>query len=730
MKLKHIELRGFKSFAKKERLDFEKRLTAIVGPNGSGKSNIAEAFRFVLGEQSMKSMRSKRTEDLLFNGSATLPRTNRASVSLTFDNSDRLVKNAFDEIEIERVIHRDSTNEYYINGSPVRLKDVTELLSEAKVGTAGHHIISQGEADRLLSMTARERKTHIEEALGLTQYQNKKLEAEKKLAKTEENLESIKSLRRENAPHLQYLEREMKLIEKRREIIRELNLKGKEYAKKFTAFYNRAVESNEDENKSLLSQIAEAEKKISRAKKTKDDVAESVEIRTLRHEIKEVEESLERLRQEKGELAHSVGKLEAELEFYSEVNRSPTESTSIKNASQKLSEVKKILENSQGEQDVNKLRGIIQSALSVIHSDITSDTHEREAQARDAKIAAIEGRLEILASKSNNLIEKEKVLNTRKQNIETDISTKQREAEKEKIEAQRSVYEMQALETRLRSVQAEAENLKAENSRFYASLEEIALIANIHFSKEDLSFESSIQNISKVEVDNLNREVERLKLKIESMPVGHAGEVERAYNEAKERAEFLDREIGDLEDTTTKLSTIAQELGHKIENEFSSGLKMISDYFSTYFSHMFKGGGADLKLVEITKRSEGEEGEGEKEFGVDVKVSMPHKLLRSTAMLSGGEKTLVSIALIFALSQVNPPPFLILDETDAALDEANSRRYGEALKELSKYSQLILITHNRETMSYASMLYGITMGKSASSELLSIDLEEAEKIAR
>src|SRR5690606_39581674 len=139
----HVELKGFKSFAKSTQLTFEKQITAIVGPNGSGKSNIAEAFRFVLGEQSMKSLRSKKTEDLLFNGSSFLQRVNRASVSLVFDNSKRQIEKAFDEIEIERVIHRDATNEYYINGSPARLKDITEMLAEAKIGSAGHHIISQ-----------------------------------------------------------------------------------------------------------------------------------------------------------------------------------------------------------------------------------------------------------------------------------------------------------------------------------------------------------------------------------------------------------------------------------------------------------------------------------------------------------------------------------------------------------------------------------------------------------
>src|SRR5512140_3004243 len=119
--LKSLELSGFKSFAKKTELDFKSKVTAIVGPNGSGKSNVAEAFRFALGEQSIKSMRGKRGEDLIWNGSTEVSRSNRASVKLVFDNTKNLFSMDFDEVVIERVVNRDGGNEYYLNGSLVRL---------------------------------------------------------------------------------------------------------------------------------------------------------------------------------------------------------------------------------------------------------------------------------------------------------------------------------------------------------------------------------------------------------------------------------------------------------------------------------------------------------------------------------------------------------------------------------------------------------------------------------
>ena len=160
---------------------------------------------------------------------------------------------------------------------------------------------------------------------------------------------------------------------------------------------------------------------------------------------------------------------------------------------------------------------------------------------------------------------------------------------------------------------------------------------------------------------------------------------------------------------------------------------------------MFDGGDASLEVIALEKKKNKEIIEGEEVFspllnpllnqeaakeGIDINISLPRKKIKGLQMLSGGERALTSIALLFAMSQVNPPPFLILDETDAALDEANSRKYGDMIESLSKYSQLILITHNRETMSRAGIIYGITMGGDGMSKMLSIKFDEAEVYAK
>lgn len=180
----------------------------------------------------MKSMRGKKGEDMIWNGSSEMPKAGKASVKVVFDNSSRFLPLDFSEVTLERVVHRDSVNEYFMNGSQVRLKDVIELLAGAHIGASGHHIISQGEADRILNASVRERKGMIEEALGLKIYQYKKIESIKKLDKTRENIAQVESLRREIAPHIRFLKKQVEKVEKAIEFKNELLDLSLEYLKR------------------------------------------------------------------------------------------------------------------------------------------------------------------------------------------------------------------------------------------------------------------------------------------------------------------------------------------------------------------------------------------------------------------------------------------------------------------------------------------------------------------
>ena len=227
--LKRIEIAGFKSFGKKAILLFDTPITGVVGPNGSGKSNVAEALRFVLGEQSLKSLRGKRGEDLIFSGAGKDGRLGKASVKIAFDNSDKRLWPEWDEVVIEREVHRDGTNEYLVNGSKVRLRDIIEMLSRISLGPSGHHIISQGQADRVLSASVKERREMLEDALGLKIYKYKLSESEKKLVETRENIDKTNSLRREIAPHLRFLKKQAEEAERAVAIAEELKAVSLEY---------------------------------------------------------------------------------------------------------------------------------------------------------------------------------------------------------------------------------------------------------------------------------------------------------------------------------------------------------------------------------------------------------------------------------------------------------------------------------------------------------------------
>ena len=229
---------------------------------------------------------------------------------------------------------------------------------------------------------------------------------------------------------------------------------------------------------------------------------------------------------------------------------------------------------------------------------------------------------------------------------------------------------------------------------------------------------------------NVLDKIMRLKVLLENGSTSMSEEVVEEYKKLTEHKEFIDKQVEDLKKTEASLQELIQELSDEIDVRFREGLEKINSAFSKFFETLFSGGRAEIFVTDVPLRKEHEDDPQEYELGVDMSVSLPNKKVRGMSMLSGGERSLTSIALLFAMSSVTPPPFIILDETDAALDEANSKRYGDMIELLARESQLILITHNRETMSRAGILYGVTMGNDGASRLLSISLEQAESVAK
>lgn len=731
--LKRLEIVGFKSFAKKTTLDFVNTTTAIVGPNGSGKSNVAEAFRFALGEQSMKSMRGKKSEDLIWGGSHMAPRSNRASVAIVFDNSRRQFKIDFDEVSIERAVFRDGTSEYSINGSRVRLRDIEELLASANIGETGHHIISQGEADRILLSSPRERRAMLEDALGLKMFEFKKNEAIRKLEKADENIAQVNSLRRELAPHLRFLEKQVEKLERADGLRTELvNL-----AQTYFAIEDRYLEQEKlrvaKEKESAAERLAVVTAELSSIEERVTIDAEGIKWLEL---VRKTERDVERLSGERGVLAREIGRVEGALaaakDRSARIAREPYAKVPREDLQALAQEVGKQAEEAKTPEAVRVALDSIASLIKVFVGRFASPADDFLADEERTAYALENERTELLAkdARLGAELERAKSALARAREALTAHDETGRELRRSILElAQTKAHEEGALITsaaRERELVALTESLDRDKAEAGA----LAGMAAISYAPLDM-----LPGEDRRTQEERKRLLERIQIRLEE--AGGTGEdIRHEHDEVKSRESFLASELEDLAKSASGLRALIDDLDTELSKHFSEGLAKVNASFGEYFALMFDGGGARLTLEEPEEDEDAESEEmlgepKEKErAGIEIAVNLPKKKVRSLMQLSGGERALTSIALIFAMSQVNPPPFLILDETDAALDEANSRRYGDMIENLAKKSQLIVITHNRETMSRAGILYGVTMGNDGVSKLLSVKFDEAVAVAK
>ncbi len=749
MTLKKLEISGFKSFGRKATLFFDSPVVAIVGPNGSGKSNVAEAFRWVLGEQSLKSLRGKRGEDLIFNGSSSLGRLSRASVTVTFDNHDRHFNLDFDEVVISREVFREGTNEYSINGSAVRLKDIIELLASVSLGSSGHHIISQGEADRILNANAIERRGMIEDALGLKIYQWKLQESEKKLAKTEENIKQVESIRREIAPHLKFLKKQVEKIEKINELKKEMSDIYKEYLCREEIYLKHWENRLADDLISPKEKLHEIDERLVELEKTATrDTRQIAE----QNELREIESQIRVVRGRYDDLSRKLGRLEGLIEYETKQAKLPKAVSSSVTIS--LHEVKgwqESLNNYVGELerafDLSLVKHVVQNLRLFVDSLLVNYEQENIAEEKAEELTLEINKFE--AEKIQVLEEITKLEDEERdwQNKAGTLRLAMTHNTEETREAEKALFEWRVkrseLSATIQTLLARKETLTLERENFRQELGEAGVLLGreiLDYSGLPIDDKEALIEERHAQEDR-RRKIERAKIRLEDMGV-ESSDVLREHEEVTARDAHLAKELLDLAESKKALLEVMDELRVKINEDFSTGIKKINSEFQKFFNILFGGGSAGLEVVLPRKKKEAstedlleeaivpDTAEDESGGGVEVAVNLPRKKIKGLAMLSGGERALTSIALLFAMSQVNPPPFLILDETDAALDEANSRKYADMIENLSKYSQLILITHNRETMSRAGILYGVTIGADSVSRLISIKFDEAEAYAK
>lgn len=717
MLLKRLEISGFKSFAKAVALEFPTKITAIVGPNGSGKSNIADAIRWVLGEQSLKHLRGKKGEDLIFGGTGQIARLSKASASLVFDNKKRIFPVEFDELKLSRRVYRDGINDYVLNDSQVRLKDIIELLSKVGLGASQHHIIAQGDSDRILYASPKERKSMVEEALGLKIFELKKNEAERKFSATEENIKQVESLRREIAPHLKYLASQadkMKSAEEFRTNLRELE---KEYVERELKTLVRETAEAGSKKRPLEERAKTLEKEI---RESEEGLARGGEAERFFAEVKKIDEALSSLARKRREFEREAGRMEAA----SAVPGAAGEGVPKEKIKIVLMELAADLESVSRSGTMETVRNVIFETTQKIYRFLES------INGGGGKATA-GGYLGKLKETIIGLEKEEKEILTKKQDFQKNYEARAINLQKEGALLRSKMDELAKIKDAIKDVVLREEKISVLRK-------ELELDFGVQAGVELTN--SPVAILTDNERADMRKKIERLRIRLEEAG-GVDESVLKEYEETKKRDEFLAKELDDLKGTAKSLNGVFEELAGQVERDFDAGLAKINKLFGEFFREIFGGGKAEIKMTRqpaVSSRKQagppefwqedfgGEE--IEEEPGLDITVDIPRKRIKSLNMLSGGERALTSIALLFAMSTVNPPPFLILDETDAALDEVNSAKYAAMLKDLGKKTQLIVVTHNRETMKAADVLYGVTIGGDGISKLLSIKFEEAEAV--
>lgn len=312
-RLKSLELQGYKTFATRTPFEFPGTVTAIVGPNGSGKSNIADALRWVLGEQSYSLLRGKKTEDMIFAGSEQRPRAGMASVTVVFDNQDGWLPIDFSEVSVTRRAYRDGQNEYVLNGQKVRLRDVNELLSDSGLAERTYTIIGQGLVDTALSLKAEERRRLFEEAAGIGLHRSRREEALRRLDTTKRNLERVEDILGELRPRVRSLERQARKAEEYHQITADL----REMLREWYGFHWHRAQGELSEALDIARE-RESELDLARQNQLTDDE----QLRGAVDKIQQLRTRLNALHHDSAELHSERESISRELVLYEERLRS------------------------------------------------------------------------------------------------------------------------------------------------------------------------------------------------------------------------------------------------------------------------------------------------------------------------------------------------------------------------------------------------------------------------
>ncbi|HKZ14745.1 MAG TPA: AAA family ATPase [Solirubrobacterales bacterium] len=756
MYLRSISMKGFKSFPERVSLEFSPGVSVIVGPNGSGKSNITDAVLWALGEQSPGAIRGASMQDVISAGGKNTAQRREAQVEVVIDNSEGRAASEFSEIAVERRLDRSGDGGYRLNGARARLADITDVLSDTNLGREMHSVISQGRVESIIHSKPRERRLLIEEAAGLGKHRKRRRRAELKLRGTRDNLDRALDVEREARARLRPLKRQAQAAEIGARIEREeMELKARLVSEELRFGADRAAaaakaaaaaRNKRGELEAQLSAVSKrrsaAEERFAERDRARTQAwglltklrAEServaVRVAGLSRSESEVEARLEALQAELGPLTLDVSsggapgqrarKLEEELGEVDAGLRSALEGLATARSDDSSENAR---EHALGEVRAGSERAIRHARRA---EGLLGERHREKMRARlaggeellddvRAALAAVEGAANAIRAR----VERTESTVVGNEGDGDEIADELRTCSKIEFELQ---AQMRSVSEELTQAEVEAAHLgdrRAEAER------EMALIVE-KLGEEVPPAEAAMTEEERADIDRRLERLDRRRAQIG--PVNPLAE--REYEEASEHVEQLQAAREDTERAMRELESLIREIDDEIERAFEETFEATATNFEEMVEHLFPGGRGRLRRVNLravrddeqAPAAEGEEGEAPEpdpdeeereerdEFGVEIEVNPAGKSTRKLSLMSGGEKSLVALAFVFAVFLARPCPFYILDEVEAALDDANIDRFLQLIRRFSDRAQFVIVTHQKRTMDAADVLYGVTMG--------------------
>jgi chromosome segregation ATPase len=749
MYLRSIEMKGFKSFPARTKLEFSPGVSVIVGPNGSGKSNITDAVLWALGEQSPGAIRGASMQDVISAGGEGVGRRSAAEVEVVIDNSEGRAASELSEIAIQRSLDRSGDGVYRLNGARCRLVDVVEVLSDTNLGREMHSVISQGRVETIVHSKPRERRLLVEEAAGLGKHRKRRRRAELKLRAARDNLDRALDLEREARARLRPLKRQAQAAELGARLEREeLELRGRLVAEELRFGEDRALAAEAAAEKARAARAA-VEKRLTEVSERRRAAEERFAARD--RERTQAWGLLTKLRGDQQRIAlraAGLGDREARLEQALEGLRAEFGPLTLDlgSAEGAPAERARKLEEELGEIDAGlsgAMEGLTkarsdeaaeperEAALGRVQAGAERATRharraegllgERHREALRARVAVGEELLDDVRAATTAVAAAEAAVRARIERVEAKvvgeegdgdaIAEEMRECSRQESELQ---VEMKAASDALTEAQVEAAHLgdrRAEAARELASIAE-------RLGEGVAPAEEALGEDERGEIDRRLQRLERRRAQIG--PVNPLAEQE--YEEAREHVESLQTQREDTERGMHELAALIGDIDREIERAFEQTFEATAKNFEEMVEHLFPGGRGRLRRVSLRpvrdaeesdaeESEEDEDGEEEREeLGVEIEVTPAGKSTRKLSLLSGGEKSLVALAFVFAVFLARPCPFYILDEVEAALDDANIDRFLQLIRRFSDRAQFVIVTHQKRTMDAADVLYGVTMG--------------------